>query len=187
MSDLVTRHGDRIERITPMFTEAQLQERIKELGAQISKDYEGESVVAIAVLKGSILFFSDLIRSMDLPGLECDFLGLSSYGSRTESSGVVRLTSDLSRAVEGKHLLVVEDIVDTGLTVQYLLENLGTRRPKSIKICTLLHKPAGTRVEVPMDYIGFTIENRFVVGYGLDYDERYRQLPFVGVMSFEDP
>ena len=162
-----------------------IAERVRALGAEISRDYAGQDVIAVAVLKGSILFFTDLIRHMDLPGLSCDFLGLSSYGSRTETSGVVRLTQDLSLPVEGSHVLIVEDIVDTGLTMQYLLDNLASRRPASVQICTLLHKPAGTKVEVPMKYVGFTIENHFVVGYGLDFDERYRQLPYIGVMSFE--
>jgi hypoxanthine phosphoribosyltransferase len=187
MDDLVTRRGERVERVRPLLGAAQLNERLAALGREISADYGDKEVVAIAVLKGSILFFSDLIRQLDLPNLECDFLGLSSYGEgRTESSGVVRVTSDLNRSVEGKHLLVVEDIVDTGLTMRYLLENLQTRRPASVKVCTLLHKPARTRVQIQLDYIGFTIEDRFVVGYGLDYDERYRQLPWIGEMSFED-
>lgn len=185
MVDIVTEMDGRIERITPLITEAEIQGRITELAAQISADYGDVPVVAVCVLKGSILFFSDLIRAMNLPRLNVDFLGLSSYGSRTASSGVVRLTSDLSRPIEGKHLLVVEDIIDTGLTMQYLLDNFRTRRPASIKVCTLLHKPEGKQVEVPMDYVGFTIENHFVVGYGLDYDERYRQLRHIGVMHFE--
>lgn len=186
MSDLVTEYNGRLEKVTTMFTAEQIQARIKALGEEISRDYQGKEVVAVAVLKGSVPFFADLIRAMELPGLSCDFLGLSSYGSRTETSGVVRLTSDLSRPVVDKHVLVIEDIVDTGLTMQYLLENLATRKPASVRICTLLHKPANERVSVPLDYIGFTIENEFVVGYGLDYDERYRQLPFIGVMRFED-
>ncbi len=183
---LVTEYNGKLECITPMITEEQLQARIKELGAQISADYAGKEVVAVAVLKGSVPFFADLIRQIELPGLSCDCLGLASYGSRTESSGVVRLTSDLSRPVAGKHLLIIEDIVDTGLTIQYLLQNMETRQPESIRICTLLHKPAGERVKVPMDYVGFTIANEFVVGYGLDYDERYRQLSYIGTMKFKD-
>jgi hypoxanthine phosphoribosyltransferase len=183
--ELITKRDGRLERVTPYLTEDTLRERVRALGKELSRDYEGKDVVAVAVLKGSILFFTDLIREMDVPGLRCDFLGLSSYGSRTESSGVVRLTQDLSMAVEGRHVLVVEDIIDTGLTMQYLLDNLATRKPASVQICTLLHKPSGTKVEVPMKYVGFTIENHFVVGYGLDYDERYRQLPYIGTMSFE--
>ncbi len=185
--ELITQRDGRVERVAPYLTEDQIQERVRALGAELTRDYAGQDVVAVAVLKGSILFFTDLIRQTELPGLTCDFLGLSSYGSRTESSGVVRLTQDLSQHVEGRHVLIVEDIVDTGLTMQYLLDNLATRKPASVQICTLLHKPSGTRVEVPMKYVGFTIENHFVVGYGLDYDERYRQLPYIGIMSFEDP
>ena len=184
--DLVTRWGGRIERITTYLSEETLQERIRALGAQISEDYKDKEVVAVAVLKGSIMFYSDLIRNVSIPGLSCDFLGLSSYGSRTKSSGVVRLTQDLSNPIDGKHVLVVEDIVDTGLTMKYLLENLATRGPASVEICTLLHKPSGTQVEVPMKYVGFTVPDHFVVGYGLDYDERYRQLPYLGVMHFEE-
>ena len=184
--DLVTHREDCIERISVYLSEAEILARVRELGAEISADYQGKALVAVAVLKGSILFYSDLIRSVSLPDLSCDFLGLSSYGSRTQSSGVVRLTQDLSNPVEGKHVLVIEDIVDTGLTMKYLLENLATRRPASVEICTLLHKPSGTQVEVPLRYTGFTVENHFVVGYGLDFDERYRQLPYLGVMSFED-
>ncbi len=184
--ELITEVNGRIEKLVPMITADEIQARIQELGRQISQDYAGQEVVALAVLKGSVLFFADLLRALDLPLLTTDFLGLSSYGSRTASSGVVRLTQDLSRPIEGKHLLVIEDIVDTGLTMKYLLDNFQTRRPASIRICTLLHKPAGKVVEVPMDYVGFTIEDKFVVGYGLDYDERYRQVPFIGVMEFQD-
>ena len=185
MEDLVTEHNGRIERISSLITSEELQARITEVARQITADYGDQEVVAVAVLKGSIMFFTDLIRQLDIPRLRVDFLGLSSYGSRTKSSGIVRLTSDLSHPIEGRHLLVIEDIIDSGLTIEYLLQNFQTRRPASIKICTLLHKPAGTKVEVPIDYTGFTIEDHFVVGYGLDYDERYRQLPFIGLMSFE--
>lgn len=160
----------------------QLQQRIKELGAEISRDYAGKEVVVVGVLKGSVLFFADLIRQIDLP-LTCDFLGLSSYGAGTETSGVVRITSDLAKSVEGKHVLVVEDIVDTGLTMQFLLDNLATRRPASVKICALLEKPARAKVKIPIAYKGFVIADEFVVGYGLDFDERLRNIPFIGVMK----
>ena len=186
MKDLVTLHNGRYEKVRPLMSAEEIQARINEMGLEISRDYKDKEVVAVAVLKGSIMFYADLLRQLDMPGLSCDFLGLSSYGSRTESSGVVRLTTDLSSSVVDKHVLILEDIVDTGLTMQYLLENMATRKPASVRICTLLHKPSNERVSVPLQYIGFTIGNEFVVGYGLDYDERYRQLPYIGVMSFED-
>jgi hypoxanthine phosphoribosyltransferase len=169
-------------QVNVLFSEAQLQARIVELGAEISRDYKGQDLVVVGVLKGSVLFFADLIRRIDLP-LSIDFLGLSSYGAGTESTGVVRITNDLSKTVEGKHLLVVEDIVDTGLTMKFLLENLATRRPSSVKICTLLEKPARAKVKVPIHYKGFVIPDEFVVGYGLDFDEKLRNLPFIGAMK----
>lgn len=176
----------KIERIEPMIDSAKLQARIRELGAQITQDYaDRENMVVIGVLKGAVPFFVDLIRHIQLPHLTCDFLGLSSYGSRTASSGVVRVTSDLTGPIEGKHVLVVEDIIDTGLTMDYLYRNLATRRPASVECCTLLHKPSGERIKVDMRYVGFTIPDRFVVGYGLDYAERYRQLPYIGEMHFD--
>jgi hypoxanthine phosphoribosyltransferase len=168
-------------QVNVLFSEQQLQARIQELGAEIARDYQGQDLVVVGVLKGSVLFFSDLVRQIDLP-LAIDFLGLSSYGSGTESSGVVRITSDLSKAVADKHVLVIEDIVDTGLTMQFLLENLKTRKPASVKICALLEKPARAKVKVPIHYKGFVIPDEFVVGYGLDFDEKYRNLPFIGVM-----
>jgi hypoxanthine phosphoribosyltransferase len=137
--------------------------------------------VVVGVLKGAIFFLTDLVRRIDLP-LSMDFLGLSSYGDATESSGVVRITQDLSRPIVDRDVLVVEDIVDTGLTLWFLRENLLARRPRSLRICTLLHKPSNTLREVPLDYVGFTIENRFVVGYGLDYEQRYRNLPYIGYL-----
>ncbi len=156
--------------------------RVREMGAQITQDYAGEEVVLITVLKGSFIFAADLSRAIDLP-LSVDFLGLRSYGDGTESSGVVQITSDLTKPIEGKHVIVVEDIVDTGLTMQYLLENLETRHPKSVKLASLLHKPARTRVDVDIHYLGFTIEDVFVIGYGLDYAQKYRNLPFIGVVE----
>ncbi len=135
----------------------------------------------VPVLKGSFLFAADLARSIDLP-LSIDFFGCRSYGDGTESSGVVQITYDLTKPIEGKHVIVVEDIVDTGLTMKYLLENLTTRRPASIELCSLLHKPARTKVPVKIDHLGFTIEDVFVIGYGLDYGEKYRNLPYLGVL-----
>lgn len=171
----------------------QLAVRNAELGKQIARDYAGQQLTVIAVLKGSFVFAADLTRciynaqvELGLPvsGTSCDFLALQSYGDETATSGVVQITADLTRPIEGKHVLVVEDIVDTGLTMNYLLENLRTRRPESIKICSLLHKPARTQKQVPIDYLGFTIEDLFVVGYGLDYKQCYRNLPLIGVLEF---
>jgi hypoxanthine phosphoribosyltransferase len=159
-----------------------IEERVAELGAQITRDFQGQRIHLIGVLKGSFMFLADLMRHIDL---ECtvDFLGLSSYGSRTESSGVVRMTQDLSAPIAGKHIILIEDIVDTGLTMKYLIDNLQTRRPESISVCTLLHKPSNQHIEVPIHYVGFTIPNQFVIGYGLDYAEIYRNLPYIGLVK----
>jgi hypoxanthine phosphoribosyltransferase len=156
--------------------------RIAEMGREITRDYRDKDLVLLTVLKGSFVFSADLARAIDLP-LSVDFLGLRSYGDGTTSTGVVQITTDLSKPIEGKDVLVVEDIVDTGLTMSYLLENLETRKPKSLKIASFLHKPARTQVAVPIAYLGFTIDDVFVVGYGLDFAERYRNLPFVGVVE----
>ena len=174
------------EQLDVMISEEQLAERTRALGEQIRADYAGRDLHVIAVLKGSFIFLADLVRAIDHDQLSVDFLGLSSYGNRTESSGVVRMTQDLSLPIEGKNVLIVEDIIDTGLTMQYLLENIKTRRPATIEICTLLHKPANAKVEVDMKYIGFKIENKFVIGYGLDYSERFRNLPYIGVVRQDD-
>jgi hypoxanthine phosphoribosyltransferase len=158
--------------------------RVRELGEKITADYraaEGD-VVMIGVLKGSVIFLSDLMRHVALP-VFVEFMGISSYGDATKSSGVVQITQDLSRPIEGKHVIVVEDIVDTGHTVHYLLENLGTRRPASIKLAALLHKPERQEREVKVDYLGFTIPNKFVVGYGLDVAQQYRNLPYIGYVQ----
>lgn len=156
-----------------------LSKRIGELAAEIRRDFQGRDLVLVGVLKGSFLFMADLVRRIELP-LRCDFLGVSSYGDETKTSGVIRITSDVSRPVEGCDVLLVEDIVDTGLTINYLLENLRARRPRTVKVCTLLEKPARRRVPVPIDYCGFSVPDVFVVGYGLDYRGLYRNLPFVG-------
>lgn len=168
-------------KVEVLIDESALQARIAELGAEITRDYgDGRPVVLVGVLKGSFLFLADLCRAVDLP-LEVDFLGLSSYGDAQESSGVVRVTQDLSRPVQDKHVIVVEDIVDTGLTMAYLLENLATRKPASVSIAALLHKPSRSQVEIAIDYLGFAIPDRFVVGYGLDFQNKLRNLPFIGV------
>ena len=170
------------ERIVTMLSREQIASRVHELGAQITKDYAGHNLVLVCVLKGSFVFAADLARAIDLP-LRVDFLGTRSYGEDTESSGVVQITQDLSRPIDHEDVILVEDIVDTGLTVAYVIDLLRTRNPKSVKVCALLHKPARARVEVQVDYLGFTIEDRFVVGYGLDHAERYRNLPYIGVVE----
>jgi hypoxanthine phosphoribosyltransferase len=170
------------ERIVTMFSTEQIAARVRELGAQITRDYVGRNVVLVCVLKGSFVFAADLARAIDLP-LRIDFLGTRSYGEDTESSGVVQITQDLSKPIDHEDVILVEDIVDTGLTVAYVIDLLRTRNPKSVKVCALLHKPARARVEVHVDYLGFTIEDRFVIGYGLDFAEKYRGLPYLGVLQ----
>jgi hypoxanthine phosphoribosyltransferase len=155
--------------------------RVADLGAAITRDYQERPLSLVCVLKGSFVFAADLSRAIDLP-LRVDFLGVRSYGAGTETSGVVQITQDLSRPIEGEHVLLVEDIIDTGLTIAHLIELLRTRGPASVGVCALLHKPTRKRVQVPIDYCGFTIEDRFVVGYGMDADERHRNLPFVAVL-----
>ena len=155
--------------------------RVKALGEQIAADYQGKSLVLLCVLKGSFVFAADLARAIDLP-LRVEFLGVRSYGDDTRSSGVVQITLDLTRPIAGDHVLLVEDIVDTGLTLSYLREQLLARAPASVKVCALLHKPARSVKPVTIDYLGFTVEDVFVVGYGLDHAERHRNLPYVGVI-----
>lgn len=170
------------ESISTMFSAEELAARVRELGAQISKDYAGQRVVLVCVLKGSFVFTADLARAITIP-LRVDFLGTQSYGEGTSSSGVVQITQDLTKPIEGENVLIVEDIVDTGLTISHLLDLLRVRKPASVKVCALLHKPARTRIAVPIDYLGFTIEDKFVVGYGLDWGELHRNLPFIGVVE----
>jgi hypoxanthine phosphoribosyltransferase len=158
-----------------------IQARVAELGAQLTADYAGRHPVMVSVLKGSIVFLADLIRATELP-LSLDLMEVSSYGSGTESSGQVRILKDLSMTIEGRDVIVVEDIIDTGLTLNYLLRYLRERNPASIRVCCLLDKPARRLAEIEIDYRGFTIPDRFVIGYGLDYDERYRNLPYIGVL-----
>jgi hypoxanthine phosphoribosyltransferase len=171
------------KKIKELLTAEKIAARIAELGAEITRDYEGRELVLVGVLKGSFLFMADLARAIASTEVRIDFLGLASYGDETSSSGVVQITADLSKPVEGKHVLVVEDIVDTGLTMDYLMDNLRTRHPASVKLCSLLHKPSRQKVTVPIDYLGFTIPDLFVVGYGLDYAQRYRNLPYIGVLE----
>lgn len=172
------------EKLTDLFSVEQIQQRVKSLGQQITQDYQGKELVVIGVLKGSLIFMADLIREIKLP-MTCDFVRYSSYEGGMESTGVVRIELDLSQNISNKEVLVVEDIVDTGLTISYLLENFKTRHPKSIRICSLLFKPENLKKDVPIDYIGFSIPKKFVVGYGLDYEGRYRNYPAVATLSFE--
>jgi hypoxanthine phosphoribosyltransferase len=165
-----------------LLTEEQIRERIRELGAQISRDYAGRSVLLVAVLRGAALFIADLSREISIP-LQMDFMAVSSYGSATKSSGVVRILKDLDETVEGRDVIVVEDILDTGLTLKYLLKNLATRKPASLEVVTLLSKEGKQRVPISCKYIGFSIPDVFVVGYGLDFNEQYRNLPYIGVLK----
>jgi hypoxanthine phosphoribosyltransferase len=162
-----------------------LQRRIRELGADISRDYEGRDLVMIGILRGAVIFLADLLRSMTV-SCEIDFMAVSSYGSQTDSSGVVRILKDLDSSIEGRDALIVEDIIDSGLTLQYLLRNLRARSPLSLEACALLTKPERRRVELPIRYVGFEIPNRFVIGYGLDYAQRYRNLGYVAVLADPD-
>ena len=165
-----------------LIDQPQLQRRLVELGEQLTQDYQGRDLLLVGVLKGAVVFLVDLARSINMP-LEFDFMAISSYGASTRSSGVVRILKDLDESIEGKDVLIVEDIIDTGLTIKYIMENLATRNPASLQVCTLLDKQGARQVEVEADYVGFQIPNRFVVGYGLDYAERYRNLPYIGVLK----
>lgn len=168
-----------------LLSEAEIQERVAELGKRISDDYAGQELTLVSVLKGSLPFMADLMRAITVP-VRIDLMEVSSYGgTATESSGLVRILKDLSASIEGHDVLIVEDIIDTGLTLNYLLRYLRGKNPRSLRICTLLDKPARRLVEIPVDYVGFTIPDRFVIGYGLDYGEIYRNLRFVGVLRPE--
>ena len=160
----------------------ELQRRVGELGEQISRDYAGRSLLLVGVLKGAVFFLSDLMRFIDIP-VELDFMAVASYGSATDSSGVVRILKDLDTAIEGRDVVIVEDIVDSGLTLQYLMRNLGSRNPRTLEVCALLTKPERRKVDLPTRYVGFEIPDRFVVGYGLDYEEHHRNLPFVAALE----
>src|SRR6201997_1178941 len=164
--------------------EAELQARIRSLGTEISADYQGRELLLVGVLKGAVFFMADLMRAISV-SWEIDFMAISSYGASTDSFGVVRILKDLDLTIDGRHVLVVEDIIDSGLTLSYLLRNLESREPASLEICALLTKPERREIDVPVRYVGFEIPNRFVVGYGLDFGERYRNLPYVAVLSAE--
>lgn len=167
-----------------LISKEELAKRIKELGEQISKDYEGKDLMLLGILKGSVPFMADLMREISIP-CTMDFIAVSSYGNSTESSGVVRLTKDLDSNIKGKNILIVEDIIDTGHTLKYLVENLWSRKPASVSICCLLNKPDRRVIDLDIDYTGFIIPDAFVIGYGLDYAEKYRNLPFIGVLKKE--
>ena len=162
-----------------LIDEDTLAGRVAQLGKQISEDYKGESILLVGILKGSIPFIADLMRKIEIEDLQIDYMSVSSYGHSTKSSGVVRILKDLDSDVKGKNIIIVEDIIDTGLTLAYLKEYLLGRAPKSLKICTLLDKPSRRKVELRGDYVGFEVEDKFIVGYGLDLDQKYRNLPFI--------
>ena len=169
-----------------LVSEERLQERIRELAAEISADYAGREVLVVGVLKGALLFISDLVRRLSVP-CTMDFMAVSSYGSSTHSSGVVRILKDLDAPIAGKHVLVVEDVVDSGLTLAYLMKNLRSREPATLELCTLMVKPAGRRLPIEMRYVGFEMPDTFVVGYGLDFHEHYRQLPYIAAFTGPSP
>lgn len=173
---------DDIERV--LFTEEQIAEIVQNMGRQISKDYEGKNLVLVSVLKGSLVFMADLMRAITVP-CSIDFLSVSSYGSGTVTSGEVRILKDLDGSLEGKDLLVVEDILDSGVTLSYLLKTLSARNPASVRLCTFLDKPERRRVDIHADYVGASVPDAFIVGYGLDYAEKYRNVPYIGVLKPE--
>jgi hypoxanthine phosphoribosyltransferase len=173
---------EKIEEI--LISEGMIQNRIRELGEQISEDYEGEDLIFVSILKGGVYFLADLTRTVRIP-LVIDFIVVSSYGDSQETSGIVRLVKDLKEDIRNRHVILVEDIVDTGLTVDYLLNLLRARQPASIEVCSLLTKPSRRKIDVPMKYVGFEIPDKFAVGYGLDYKQYYRNLPFVCVFKPE--
>jgi len=165
-----------------LLSEAQIAARLDELAAQIDRDYAGKPVLVVGVLKGAVMVMADLVRRLHTP-VQMDWMAVSSYGSGTKSSGVVRILKDLDTDLTGRHVLIVEDIIDSGLTLSWLLANLRSRGPESVEIATMLRKPGAAKVEVDVRYVGFDIPNEFVVGYGLDYAEKYRNLPFVGTLA----
>ncbi|MEA2448507.1 MAG: hypoxanthine phosphoribosyltransferase [Thermoleophilaceae bacterium] len=171
---------------TTLIEESALAERIRELGAEISADYAGRELFLVGVLKGAVFFVADLMRQLEVH-CEIDFMAVASYGSSTDSSGVVRILKDLDASIEGRDVLIVEDIVDSGLTLNYLLRTLNARNPATLEVCALLTKPERLKVKLPIRYVGFEIPNRFAIGYGLDYRERYRNLPYVAALGDENP
>ncbi|MGE5405940.1 MAG: hypoxanthine phosphoribosyltransferase [Candidatus Saccharibacteria bacterium] len=173
-----------LQDVNILFSEEQIQTRVAEMAAEISRDYNGQKLLVVGILKGAFIFMSDLIRAMDID-VQVDFMDVSSYGTSTESSGEVRIMKDLEEPIEGRNVLVVEDIIDTGLTINYILEILHKRRPRTLRVCSFLDKPARRKVGVIPDYCGFQIPDHFIVGYGLDYAEEYRALPHVCILKPE--
>jgi hypoxanthine phosphoribosyltransferase len=176
-----------MERIfgKPLIPQREIEKRIKELGTKITADYDGKDLVMICVLKGAYVFFADLVRNIHIP-VSIDFMMVSSYGARANSSGVVKIISDLSATIKGKDVLLVEDIVDSGLTMSYLCKNIKAKKPNSFKLCVLLDKAERRKYDLPIDYVGFTVPNKFVIGYGLDYQDNYRNLPYIAVLDIGD-
>ena len=172
--------GAELEKV--LVTEEQIQRRLAELAGEIDTDYDGRDLLLVGVLKGAVMVMADLARALHSP-VEMDWMAVSSYGSGTKSSGVVRILKDLDKDITGRNVLIVEDIIDSGLTLSWLMSNLGSRGPATVEVCTLLRKPEAAQVDVPVRYVGFDIPNEFVIGYGLDYAERYRNLPFVGTLA----
>lgn len=173
------------ETVRVMFTEQEVDSKIREMGARISADLNGEPVKIICILKGASFFACELAKRMTVP-VAIDFMSVSSYGNDTKSSGIVRILKDLDEPIAGENVLVAEDIIDSGRTLSYLLNNLRSRNPKSLHLCALLSKPSRRTVRVPVDYVGYEIPDQFVVGYGLDYAQRYRNLPYIGVLEFQE-
>ena len=169
-----------IERV--LLSEEQLRQRVRELGEEISKEYASKEILMIGVLRGAVMFMADLARAITVPVM-IDFMAVSSYGTSTSSSGIVRILKDLDEEVAGKHVLIVEDIIDSGLTLSYLVDNIKSRQPASVRICTLLNKPERRKVDLEVNYNGFVVPDEFVVGYGLDYAEKYRNVPFIGILK----
>lgn len=165
-----------------MITQEQISQRAREIGEQITRDYAGKDVVLVGILRGAVLWMGDIMKNVDLD-MEIDFMAVSSYGSSTKSSGVVKIVKDLDSDIEGKHVIIIEDIVDSGITLNYLKHYLENRETKSVRICTLLDKPAGRKADIQVDYIGFEVEDRFIIGYGLDFDQKYRNLPYISFLE----
>lgn len=176
--------SEELEKPKILIPEVKLQARLNELAQEINHDYHGKEITAVCILKGSFIFFSDMIRRLDTP-LTCEFLGVSSYGNKTVSSGEVKVTLDINEPLSGKHVLIFEDIVDSGLTVKYITDQLRARKPASLKTCSLLMKPESLKCEVEVDYLGFNVGPEFIVGYGIDYAGRFRELPYIGYIQHE--